>query len=102
MKFSEVRKVLKTKLLVGEIQHEARHGGFDKKNLLATGDVTPDDVIEMLDCAKVFNFKVAKHHNKEVDINVYIFTPSWNDEKWYIKAYIIEPDAWFISVHPSE
>lgn len=80
----------------GKIQHDTdRSGKIDEKNLLATGQVTVDEVIEQLNKTKGTEYESSPHHTVE-NIEVHIFKPK---SGWYIKCYFIEPDIFFISVH---
>ena len=97
MKFSPAKRLIKEKLTSGEIQHEARKE-IDKKNKLSTGELTPDEVNKLLDRATFNDFDTSPH-DKDASITVYIFRPLVDGTRWYIKAYFIEPDVWFISVH---
>ena len=85
------------KLASGEIQHETRRE-ISKKNKLLTGEVTPAQVSNFLDRSSYNDFEIDSH-DKYPDITIYIFKPTVEGTKWYIKAYFLEPDVWFISVH---
>ena len=97
MKFAEARRKVKEKLASGDIQHEARKE-IERKNKLSTGELSPDQVSKLLDRATFNNFDSGPHDN-DPETTVYIFKPTVEGTKWYIKAYFIEPDVWFISVH---
>lgn len=88
------QKVIKC-LKSGRIQHvTSRSGNIVEKNLLVTGQITVEEVIELINRTKGNDFKCVKHHILK-NIDVYIFKPN----NWYIKCYFIEPDIFFISVH---
>ncbi len=103
MTFNEARAALIDALKEGRYQHEARDAQ-DEKNLLAVGDVSPQEVIEILKACR------GKLHRKEphyciVATEVHVFKSAkrigqWT--QWFVRAYFIEQDAWFISVHPAE
>lgn len=79
----------------GQIQHDTdRSGRIDEKNLLVTGQISVDDVIELIKQTKGGDFETSSHHFI-AGLDVYIFKPNG----WYIKCYFIEPDIFFISVH---
>lgn len=79
----------------GRIQHETdRAGNLDEKNLLVTGQISVEEVIQLLLSTKGTEFETSKHHIIR-GLDVHIFRP----KKWYIKCYFIEPDIFFISVH---
>ena len=82
-------------LLSGQIQHDTdRLGSIDEKNLLVTGQISVDDVIDLIKQTKGGEFETSKHHYI-VGLDVHIFKP----KGWYIKCYFLEPDIFFISVH---
>jgi hypothetical protein len=66
--------------------------------------VTSDEVVRLLIACNGTQHKSSAHH-QHPSIDVHVFRPeaSLRDggpkERWYIKLYFIEPDAWFISVH---
>lgn len=99
MGLKDIKIVVIKKLKEGTIQHETtRSGDIDEKNLLLTGKVTVDEVIELINATKGPGYSTSKHHLSD-DIDVHIFKPKKDGTKWYIKCYLIEPDVWFISVH---
>lgn len=95
----EVRTAVVEKLKAGRIQHDTtRSGDIDEKNLLLTGKVTVEEVIEAINATKGPNYSTSKHHT-DGSIDVHIFKSKKKTVNWYIKCYMIEPDIWFISVH---
>ena len=96
-KFSDVKKQVIGCLLNGNVDHEAR-GSIAIKNLLAIGDISTDDVADILKKAKGTEYETSPHHDvKEID--VHIIKTRYAGEDWYIKWYFLEPDSVFISVH---
>lgn len=87
---SEVIECLKN----GCVSHEARKN-IDVKNLLATGEVTIDEVIAIILRARGGDYSYSPH-----DFNNAITVHLIKTKRWYIKWYLLEPDAVFISVHP--
>jgi len=98
LKLQEIKKLIIQCLEDGLVQHETRSGKIDEKNLLLTGKVTIEDVIQAIRSTKGDNFTRSKHHF-DSSIEVYIFKPHTSGRSWYIKCYLLEPDVWFISVH---
>jgi hypothetical protein len=90
MRFAEARRKIQEKLATGEIQ---------KKNKLSTGELTLEQVSRFLDFATPSTFQNTETHNDDSSIQLYIFKPLVDGTRWYIKAYYIDPDIWFISVH---
>ncbi len=73
----------------------AERNNIDEKNLLATGDVSPEDVIKLIKKSS------GKHHTKSPHHRIpSVSTHIIKIDGWYIKFYFIDPDAFFISVHP--
>ena len=107
MTFREARRCIVASLLDGNFQHEYRQV-TEGKNLLDTGEVTPAEVVALLQRCRGDQHTRGPHH-LDRSILVHIFQPTRAGEQWYIKAYIIERSeedksdgAVFISVHKSE
>ena len=99
MGFKDVRTSVIEKLKSGDIQHEAR-GSIDVKNLMSTGQVSTDEVIEYLKVCRGDQYSTMKHKDDN-SVDVHVFKPVVEKVEWYIKCYVLEPDVWFISVHES-
>lgn len=103
--FKDIKKATIDALQAGNVQHEARAGAIDDKNLLQTGDVTTQDVMRLLARCKGTQYSSAPHHQTHLNIEVHIFQPEMalasgqEKRRWYIKLYLLESDIWFISVH---
>ena len=93
MGFKDARQKVIHALRHGTFQHEARRD-IDVKNKLATGDVTPEFVADLLRRAKGQDHSMSPHHSVS-SITVHVVAR----EGWYVKFYFIEPDTWFISCH---
>lgn len=84
---------------------------IEGKNLLATGEVTVDDVIGLLNRCRGDQHETTVNRVGDAP-PVHIFKPTGGGEQWYVKAYVIvdvaEDDdsgsdvTVFISVHRSE
>ena len=78
------------------------------KNLLDTGEVSPEEVVAMLHrCRGSPDQYCETGHHREPSIPVHTFKPVLGGTRWYIKVYFLNatPDlepAIFISVHRSE
>jgi len=105
MGFREARQRLVRSLLAGNYQHEIREV-VEGKNLLDTGEVSPDEVVALLQRCRGDQYDCAPHH-AEPAVPVHVFRPVREGEQWYVKAYLLgeDPDgtdaAVFISVHKS-
>lgn len=100
MGFTETRKATIEALRDGRFQHEPRSYD-DGKNRLATGEVTVEEVITLLNRCRGNQHEKVRHHFDPSQI-VHIFKPTLDGVQWYIKSYLIEQDgilAVFISVH---
>jgi len=102
MGFRAAKAALVAALRGGNFNHEPR-GAISEKNLLAVGDVEPEDVAALILRTRAIDYDVSPHHWDE-SVTVHTFTPMAAGERWYIKAYFVEDDgpATFISVHRSE
>jgi hypothetical protein len=68
------------------------------KNLVAIGEVTPEQVVEMLDGCKESQYTFNPHLDDPA-VRVQDFRPRWDDKRWIVKCYLLTGSAWFISVH---
>ncbi len=105
MSFKNVRHAAIEAILEGRIQHEVRNQ-IDDKNLLLTGDVSPQQVVRLLQACRGTQYECSRHHQIR-GLDVHVFKPEASLEvrgarvRWYIKLYLLEPAVWFISVHMS-
>jgi hypothetical protein len=100
MGLSDARKALIPALEAGDFQHEARDV-IGEKNLLAAGDVTEAEVIRLLRRTRGDQYS-SSAHDWDPKTTVHVFRPEVDGERWYIKAYLLDPSeqsATFISVH---
>src|SRR3712207_2025788 len=80
----------------------------ESKNLLDTGEVSPEDVIALLRlCRGTEDQYREPPHHFSADIPVHEFKPVQQGVRWYIKVYFLEgtdelEPATFISVHRSQ
>ena len=89
------QKVLKA-LADGTYLHETR-GNIDVKNLLLTGEITPDDLATIiLRCAGVHHEATPHHQVRGLYVHVL------KRDGWYIKFYFVDANTIFISVHRQE
>lgn len=100
MGFKDIRALIIEKIRTKQIQHEQRKDSKEK-NLYAHGLISDDDVIALILSCRGNEYSVAPHHNYR-SIDVHFMKPIKKGVKWYIKAYFLEPDAVFISVHPQK
>ena len=99
MGFRDVKSQVITCLENGTYDHEVREK-IDVKNLFQCGQLTDNDVIELIRHTRGNEYEVSPHHQAPT-IDVHVLKPFKNGKRWYIKFYFIEPDAMFISVHQS-
>ncbi len=106
MGFRKIREKAIEAIRNGRVQHEARGGKLQEKNLFLAGDITQAQVIRLLTVCRGTQYTSAPHHMVP-KISVHIFKPEsalevgQKRERWYIKLYFLEPDVWFISFHRS-
>lgn len=95
MGLNNIRAEVVRRLKEGFIQHDTdRSGEIDVKNLLLTGEISVEEVIELIQNTKGTQYQSSPHHYVP-SVDVHIFRP----KEWYIKFYFIDPDVIFISVH---
>jgi hypothetical protein len=79
----------------------------ESKNLLDTGEVSPDDVIALLRICRGSPDQYRETgHDRDQSVPVHTFLPVCAGERWYIKVYFLDgtldlEPAVFISVHKS-
>jgi len=96
--FKEAKQDALKALTDGRIQHEPR-STLDEKNLLATGEVDATWTASLILATPSRGATSSPHHF--LDLEVWVFRPSIDGTRWYIKFYFID-EIWFISVHKSE
>jgi hypothetical protein len=100
MGFNEVRRETVQALRDGRFQHEERAQAAGK-NLLASGEVSVEDVVALLLRCRGNQHRTDLHHFDRTQV-VHIFRPVDGQDRWYIKSYLVEQEgitAVFISVH---
>jgi len=95
--FRDVKAQLLACMKDGAVSHDER-SSIDVKNLLATGQVTLDEVSEVIRAARGNHYRCSPHHVVD-GIDVHIITINRGGTSWYIKWYFLEPQSIFISVH---
>ncbi|MDE2763547.1 MAG: hypothetical protein OXQ94_15905 [Gemmatimonadota bacterium] len=73
------------------------------RNPVAVGDVDASDVAELVLKTRSEDYRESPHHWDQ-PVVVHTFTPTVQEERWYIKVYFLETDgddrkAVFMSVH---
>ena len=96
-KYTDIKKQVIQCLLEGYVVHEARND-IDIKNLLEVGDVSIEEVVQVLKGSRGNEYESSPHHMDQ-SIDVHVIKTSYQSMRWYIKWYFVEPDAVFISVH---
>ncbi|MBD2858873.1 hypothetical protein IB286_07590 [Spongiibacter sp. KMU-158] len=97
MGYKDVKAQVLACLKDGAVSHQER-ADIDVKNLLATGQVSLDDVATIIGRSRGSQYSSSPHHVVD-DVEVHIIKTKYGDEDWYIKWYFIEPNSVFISVH---
>jgi hypothetical protein len=91
--YKEAKRKVLLALASGSYLHEAR-GQVDVKNKLATGEVSAQDVADLIKKSTGKDHSKSPHH-ADGSIIVHVISR----QGWYIKFYFVDPDTWFISVH---
>lgn len=93
MGFKAAKKAVLAALKQGDYQHAARND-IDVKNLLAAGEVSAEDVMNVIRRCDGTHYECSPHHQlKGVECHVI------KAQGWYIKFYFVDPATFFISVH---
>ncbi len=91
--FTRAKRALQAALRDGSYQHEAR-SGINTKNLLATGAVSAETVLEVVKRCNGSHCESSPHHSVP-SVMVHVL----RRDGWYIKFYFVDPVTTFISVH---
>lgn len=86
------RRVLKA-LSEGDFLHAARDR-IDERNFLHTGEMTVEDVMEIVKKCNGSHHVEAPHHTV-AGVSIHVL----KRDGWYIKFCFIEEDTYFLSVH---
>jgi len=97
MGFKEAKKQVIDCLNLGHVSHEQRND-IDIKNLLATGQITLDELTAIIGRSRGGSYSSSPHHF-DASVEVHIIKTNHADSEWYIKWYFVEPNSVFISVH---
>ncbi|NOQ35070.1 MAG: hypothetical protein GQ569_04155 [Methylococcaceae bacterium] len=97
MGFKQIKHQLIQCLEQGYVIHEQR-GDIDIKNLLAIGEISTNELIEIIKQTRGNEYENSPHHY-DSNITVHILKTNCAKEGWYIKWYFNEPDSVFISIH---
>lgn len=99
MPFREARSKIIAALRAGTYSHEARET-LRERNLLAVGEVSAGFVVGLLERASGADHRESPHH-WDTQTTVHAFLCRHHGERWYVKAYFIDDETRFISVHRS-
>lgn len=91
--FKAVKRAVIQALQDGDYQHEAR-ASVDVKNLLATGEVSAAEVIDVIKRSNGTNYYCSPLHTS-AKIDCHLIKAGG----WYVKFYFVDPTTIFISVH---
>lgn len=97
MNFKEAKQKVIESLVKGDFSHEVRNN-IDVKNLLSTGDVSKDEVAEIIGRSRGNQYSSSPHHYDD-SVPVHVLVTHKSGKDWYIKWYFKNPDSVFISVH---
>ena len=92
--FKVVKRKVIAALLARTYQHETNRSEIDTKNLLFTGDVSPEEICQVLKESQGQDHSSSPHHHAP-SIIVHIIRRNG----WYLKFYFVDPDTIFISAH---
>ncbi|URX62056.1 hypothetical protein KR767_18725 [Luteibacter anthropi] len=92
--FTAAKNVAIARLATGAFLHEAR-ASVEVKNHLKTGQISAQDVINLLKKSNGNQHSSSPHH-RDASLTVHVIVTGG----YYIKFYFIDPNVMFISVHP--
>ncbi|CAB3693466.1 hypothetical protein LMG3458_02257 [Achromobacter deleyi] len=91
--FKAVKRAILAALHSGDYQHEARDH-INVKNLLATGEVSAEDVAGIIRGSDGASYACSRLH-ADLAIDCHVI----RSRGWYVKFYFANPSTIFISVH---
>ena len=97
MGLNEIKQEVIKCIQMDLVQHETR---TNSKNLYASGELSNEDMIEIIKSCRGDCYEKQRHHF--LDIDIYIMKLKGRYDGLYVKFYFIEPDVWFVSVHYSD
>jgi hypothetical protein len=100
MGFRQAKAALIKALESGDFEHEERDA-LAEKHLLAIGEVDRDFVVGLLHRTRGDQYTESPH-DWDDRVTVHVFKPVLAKERWYVKAYFLDPSpghAFFMSVH---
>jgi hypothetical protein len=93
MGFRAVKAKLLAALRAGDVIIASR-SAIETKNLLATGALTTDELIEIVSACRGHDYEARPHHQiSEVTIHIL------RQRGWYVKFYFVDPHVVIVSVH---
>ncbi|WP_343630011.1 hypothetical protein [Roseateles sp.] len=88
-----MKRAVIASLQCGDYEHEAR-ADLDVKNLLATGAVSADFVVDVIKASCGADYECSPlHANGRITCHLI------KARGWYVKFYFVDPATMFISVH---
>jgi hypothetical protein len=100
MGFKDIKNQVIKCIKDGAYEHEPRKYDINVKNLYDIGQISDQEVIDLIQCCKGNQYETRLHH-ADISIEVHILKPVKEGNVWYIKFYFLEPNVVFISVHES-
>ena len=97
VRYKEIKQQVIDCLNKGYVSHEQRND-IDVKNLLAIGQVSLEEVAEIIGRSRGNDYSSSLHHF-DSSITVHIIKTRRAGHNWYVKWYFVEPNSVFISVH---
>ena len=97
MGYREIKRQVLSCLNNGHVSHEQRND-IDVKNLLAIGQVSLEEVAEIIGRSRGTDYSFSPHHF-DASVTVHIVKTMRAGQSWYVKWYFVEPNSVFISVH---
>ena len=91
-------------LACGRLEHETR-SAQDEKNWIVSGRISLEDACSIVAATRGTDAQVVAHHF-DPDIELWVFKPQYERQRWYIKGYLVGDEIHLIelrlmSLHPT-
>lgn len=105
MGFKDAKQLFISAIRADEVQHE--HRSAWGKNWLADKRISNDEAADIVAQARGQDTPPPTPHHFLANVEVWVFKPLYNNERWYVKGYWIGDELhlvelFLISFHPSE
>lgn len=105
MGFKDAKRIFISAIAADEVQHERRTAWG--KNWLADKQLSNEQAASIVSQTRGQDASPPTPHHYLPGVEVWVFKPLYNNERWYVKGYWTEDELhlvelYLISFHPSE